>query len=79
MLCRMQYRTFLKLPERSPQTAKTKLAQHIYHVHMIPLPGDYQRRGRGWTHLSDKPSEFVRNVRALVNVIRVDHVHRYGY
>jgi hypothetical protein len=26
---------------------KTKLAQHIYHVHMIPLPGDYRRRGRG--------------------------------
>jgi hypothetical protein len=58
---------------------KTKLAQHIYHVHMIPLPGDYRRRGGGWTHLSDKPSEFARNVRALVNVIGVDYVHRYGY
>jgi membrane dipeptidase len=27
-----------------------------------------------WTHLSDTPSEYARNIRALVNVIGADHV-----
>jgi hypothetical protein len=68
-----------KLPERSPQTAKRSSLSISITFTWFRCRGTIGGAVGVWTHLSDKPSEFARNVRTLVNVIGVDHVHRSGY